>query len=82
MDYIPQGSSVHGISQERILEWIAISFSKEYSWPKDQTHISFGGRILISEQPGKTVRVWRTTILIMGFLLLIFKQYANILKIV
>ena len=28
MDYSPQGSSVHGIFQEKILEWIAISYSK------------------------------------------------------
>ena len=28
MDYSPSGSSVHGISQARILEWIAISFSR------------------------------------------------------
>ena len=29
MDYTPPGSSVHGIFQARILEWGAISFSKE-----------------------------------------------------
>ena len=29
-------SSVHGISQGRILEWVAISFSRGYSWPRDQ----------------------------------------------
>ena len=28
MDYNPPGSSVHGILQARILEWVAISFSK------------------------------------------------------
>ena len=27
MDYSPPGSSVHGILQARILEWVAISFS-------------------------------------------------------
>ena len=31
------GSSVHGISQSRILEWAAISFSKGLSWPRDWT---------------------------------------------
>ena len=40
MDCSPPGSSVHGISQARILEWIAISFSRGSSWPSDQTHIS------------------------------------------
>ena len=40
MDYSPQGS-VCGISQERILEWVAISFSKRSSWPRDRTWVSF-----------------------------------------
>ena len=34
-------SSVHGIFQSRILEWVAISFSRGSSWPRDWTHISF-----------------------------------------
>ena len=33
MDCSPPGSAVHGISQDRILEWVAISFSRESSWP-------------------------------------------------
>ena len=37
MDYSLPGFSVHGISQARILEWVAISFSRASSWPKDQT---------------------------------------------
>ena len=31
MDYRPPGSSVHGILQARILEWVAIPFSRESS---------------------------------------------------
>ena len=31
IDYSPPGPSVHGILQARILEWVAISFSKESS---------------------------------------------------
>ena len=34
------GSSVPGISQERILEWVAVYSSKGSSQPKDRTHIS------------------------------------------
>ena len=34
------GSSVHRILQARILEWVAISFSRGSSKPRDQTHIS------------------------------------------
>ena len=33
------GSSVHEISQARILEWVAISFSRGSSWPRDRTCI-------------------------------------------
>ena len=40
MDCSPPGSSVHGISQARILEWVAISFSRKSSQPRDWTHIS------------------------------------------
>ena len=40
LDYSLAGSSVHGIFRARILEKIAISFSRESSQPKDQTHIS------------------------------------------
>ena len=35
------GSSVHGIFQARILEWVAISFSRGSSPPKDQTLVSY-----------------------------------------
>ena len=40
MDCIPPGSSVHGISQARVLEWVAISFSRGSSQCRDQTWIS------------------------------------------
>ena len=40
MDCSPLGSSVHGISQARMLEWVAISFSGGSSQPRDQTHVS------------------------------------------
>ena len=36
MDCSPPGSSVHGISQVRILEWLAISFSRGSSQPRNQ----------------------------------------------
>ena len=44
MDWSRPGSSVHEISLARILEWVAISFSKGSSWPRDWTHISFTAR--------------------------------------
>ena len=39
-DSSPPGSSVHGILQARILEWIAIPFSRGSSWPRDWTRVS------------------------------------------
>ena len=38
------GSSVHGVSQARILEWVSISFSRGSSPPMDQTCVAFIGR--------------------------------------
>ena len=35
------GFTVHGILQERILEWVAISSSRGSSWPRDRTQVSF-----------------------------------------
>ena len=40
IDYSLQGSSVHGIFQARVLEWVAISFSRGSSWPRDWTQVS------------------------------------------
>ena len=40
------GSPVHGIFQARILEWVAISFSKASSQPRDQTWVSHHRQIL------------------------------------
>ena len=46
----PPGSSVHGISQARILEWVAMSFSRGSSQPRDWTRVScIIGRLFISE---------------------------------
>ena len=40
MDYSPRSSSVHGISQARILEWVAIYSSRGSCQPRDQTQVS------------------------------------------
>ena len=46
------GSSVHGILQARILEWVAISFSRGSSWPRDWTRVS--------HLAGKRFNLWAT----------------------
>ena len=54
MDCSPPGSSVHGIFQARVLEWVAISFSRGSSRPRDRTPVScFAGRFFATEPPGK-----------------------------
>ena len=52
MDCSLPGSSVHGIFQARILEWVAISFSRRSSWPRDWSQVS---RIV-----GRRFTVWDT----------------------
>ena len=47
MDCSPPGSSVHEISQSRILEWVAVSSSRGSSRPRDRTHISCIGRQIL-----------------------------------
>ena len=52
MDYSLPGSSVHGIFQTRTLEWVAISFSRRSSQPRDWT--------LVSRIVGRRFTVWGT----------------------
>ena len=52
MDCSPPGSSVHGFLRARILEWVAIPFSRGSSWPGDQTQVFFTA--------GKFFTVWTT----------------------
>ena len=54
MDCSPPGFSVHVILQARILEWVAISFSRGSSQPRDRTWVSCtAGRFFTTEPPGK-----------------------------
>ena len=54
VDCSPLGSSIHGILQARILEWVAISFSRGSSQPRDRTQVSHTtADALTSEPPGK-----------------------------
>ena len=54
MDYSPPGSSVHGISQERILEWGAIAFSRGLPNPGlEPSSPALEGRFFTTKPPGK-----------------------------
>ena len=52
MDCSQPGFSVHGILQARILDWVAIPFSRGYSWHRDQT--------LVSCIVGRVFTIWAT----------------------
>ena len=55
MDCSLPGSSVDGISQARVLEWVAMLSSRGSSWPRDQTSVScIAGGFLTAEPRGKT----------------------------
>ena len=57
MDHSLPNCSVHGILQARLLEWVAISSSREPSWPKDRTYVSCSsctaGGFFTTEPAGK-----------------------------
>ena len=57
MDYSLPGSSVHGIFEVRILEWVAISYTRDSPQPRDQTHVSrvscITGAFFTTAPPGK-----------------------------
>ena len=54
LDCSPPGSSVHGIPQTRMLEWVVMSFSRGSSQTRDRTQVSYiASDSLPSEPPGK-----------------------------
>ena len=62
MDCSPPGSSVHGILQARILEWVSVPSSRGSSWSVDQTCVSYvsciGRKVLYHlASPGKTLYI-------------------------
>ena len=65
----PPGSSVHGILQTRILEWVTMFSSRGSSLHRDWTHVSFssciGGRLFTAEPPGSPFTLHPTTILLL-----------------
>ena len=93
MDCSPPGSSVHGILQARILEWVAMPSSSGSSRPRDQTQVSFpalGGRffttsvtreapaLLVTLSSGVIKDEW-TFILIPQSFLIIFLNFLKMM---
>ena len=64
MDSSPPGSPIHGISQARMLEWVAISFSKGSSQTRDWNCVScIADRFFAAEPPGKPFWMYDTALL-------------------
>ena len=78
-DWSLPGSSAHGIFLARILEWVAISSSRESSWPRDRTHISYvsciAGRFFTTEPLGKQLFL---AINLLKWSAIIFQTHLNI----
>ena len=76
MDCSPPGTSVHEISQARILEWVAISFSRASSQPRGQTRVSCtAGRFFTS---WATREAWTIKVCIkMGESTVVFEEHSS-----
>ena len=59
MDYSLPGCSVHGILQARVLKWVAISFTRESSQPRDQTQVSCIDRQMLYRLSHQGPAQWR-----------------------
>ena len=60
MDCGLPGSSVHGISQARTLDWVAIPFSRGSSWPRDPTRVScIAGYFIYQLSHQRSPTAWR-----------------------
>ena len=56
VDCSPPGSSVHGILQVRIMEWVVILFSRGSSQPRDGNQVShIAGKFFTSWATGKPI---------------------------
>ena len=69
MDCSLTGSSVHGILQVRILEWVSTPSSRGFSWPRDWACVLCGscivGIFFTAEPPGKPVSLLYNSALLM-----------------
>ena len=62
MEYSPSSSSVHGILQSRIPEWVPILFSRGSFWPRDSTMVScIAGRFLTVSATRECSDLWKNS---------------------
>ena len=78
IDFSPPGSSVSGISQGRILEWVAISFLRGSSLSRDWTHDFCTGRQILYPWATFCLSFWRV-LYIISFIWLFLKKKTDLL---
>ena len=69
MDCSLQGSSIHRIFQARMLEWVAISFSRGSSWPRDWTWVFHIAGRCFTVWATKEAVIWLSAVLIIALVL-------------
>ena len=83
MDYSPPGSHACGILQARILESVTITSSRQSSWPKDWTHVSYisciGKQFFTTEPPGKPSKPLGTILVVCIHGHYISVKYTNVI---
>ena len=78
MDCSPPGSYIHGIFQTGILEWVAISFSRGSSGPRDQTQVShIAGRLFTIWATRGTAHLKIVKMVYWGVILLLYYIYKT-----
>ena len=83
MDCSPPGSSVHGILQARILEWVAMPSSRGYSPARDRIQVSCssctaGGVLPLSHQPLSKPRIYLYLSIFLSVYLYLYHIYISI----
>ena len=77
MDYSLPGSSVYGIFQARIMEWVTIAFSRGFSPPRDQICVSCIGRQILYHCTTWDWKIWYP---LLSTCVLVHKNYLLSLK--
>ena len=81
MDCSPPGSSVHRLSKKKILEWVAIPFSRGSSWLRDRTWVScIAGRFLTKSWHSQTKRLLRILVYLTACQILAIKVETKLSK--
>ena len=79
------GSSVHGISQARILEWVAISSSMGSAWPRGRTQAPRIGRWVLYQRATRESQIWNrsklNTYLLFIEIILVFENFFTFIQI-